>query len=68
MKDLLGVIYVAVVLLVARYVVVDTAWSTTRNGFIIFMLAIFVALLGFIFITGRGFSKTPRPSKYHGQD
>lgn len=72
MKDIFGVIYVVVVLLAARYVLIDTATmnfrNLTKNEVVIFMLAIFVAMLGFMFITGRGFSKTPRPSKYHGQE
>ena len=68
MRTAFGSLFALCILLAILYMVVDpSTWQArdiTRNDVVAVMGLAAVGLLGFMFLTGRGFAKEPRPSKY----
>jgi hypothetical protein len=68
MRMMFGLIYVALVMGVAIGVAVDlTAMRlrpVTQHEFGVLLLAVAMAMLGFMVITGKGFSRAARRSRY----
>lgn len=67
-RDVLGGLFALAILGVLFYLLVDVhvmkLKPIDRNGVLMIAFAAFFGLLGFMFITGRGFESKPRPSKY----
>lgn len=68
-RILIGFVYVVVIVAIAFYTVYDPTTGLSRNFTRIdvgwMFAAMFLAMLGFILISGKGFSDKPRPSRYH---
>lgn len=68
MKILAGTIYVLVVMLIILSQIIDfrtgMMLNVTQQQYAVILLLAGAGLLGFMFITGRGFRDKPKPSRY----